>query len=134
MTREQLINFAEQSNISFSNGKKTTQVYSCKAWIVEWDNMDFALLKSYETIVGVYYKPTGTMYVFDKYSATTYKHIYKACRMVDASRITWLYRRFDGIIETGLHKYINTHRLDRESWRRVIESDFSVYIGSLNRG
>lgn len=133
MTREQLIEFANNANSNFWKGRNEKQVYSCKAVVIDWEQADFLLLKSYSTIVGLYYKPTGTMFVFDSYSATTYKHIYKACKMLDAARITWLYKRFDGVIETGLTGYTNTYKLGRKAWKQVISCDFSSYIGSMNR-
>lgn len=133
MTREQIIEFANNSNRNFFAGRKEQRVYSCEARVIEWDNADFSLLQSYSTIVALYYRPTGTMFVFDQYSATTYKHIYKACKMLDAARITWLYKRFDGVIETGLKEYVNTYKIDRKAWKQVISCDFSSYIGSMNR-
>lgn len=53
------------------------QLYNCKAWIVMPDNSDFIILQSYSTIVAVFQRTTGILWVFDFYSNTTAGHIAK---------------------------------------------------------
>lgn len=57
------------------------------------------ILRSYNSIVGIYSQTTGTFYAFGTYSNTTIKHIYKAVKMLNAIRITWLCVRSDKRIE-----------------------------------
>lgn len=45
-------------------------------------------------------KKTGTLYCFDTYSNTTVKHMYKAAKLLKASRLAWLCNRSDHAIET----------------------------------
>lgn len=53
------------------------QLYNCKAWIVNPDNSDFIILKSYSTIVAAYQRMTGILWIFGFYSNTTTQHIAK---------------------------------------------------------
>ena len=53
------------------------QLYNCKAWIVNPDNSDFIILRSYSTIVAAFQRSTGILWVFGFYSHTTASHIAK---------------------------------------------------------
>lgn len=126
MTRTELMNLAQEL---YKTAETERQVANCRAWIYETRNPMLYLIKSYGTIVGVYSSRTGSCYVFDYYSTTTYHHIYKACEFLEADRIVWLYRRSDRILETAVSPYANTYKgsyaqLDArelEDWRLSIE-------------
>ena len=102
------------------------KVYNCKARIYNYVNV--AIIESYHTYVGVFYRPSGSLFVFDYYSVTTYQHINKAAKLLKADRIVYLYRRGDGVIEKGLSCYANTYSLRMKEFNKVKESDFSTYI------
>lgn len=105
MTRTELMALA---NDLAKVSRETWKVGNCKADILETTLPDVYLVRSYSTIVGVFSARTGSMYVFDYYSTTTYKHIYKAFEQLEGDRIVWLYQRSDNIIETtprGIRRY-----------------------------
>ena len=102
------------------------KVYNCKVRIYNYVNV--AIIESYRTYVGVFYRPSSSLFVFDYYSATTYQHINKVAKLLKADRIVYLYRRSDGVIEKGLSRYANTYRLRMKEFNKVKESDFLTYI------
>lgn len=129
MTRTELMNFANKVNLTHLPwARKEERIFSCKAWIIKWDFTDFALIKSYSTIVGIFSYSTGTLYAFNNYSVTTSQHIIKATKLLPVDRIAYLYRRGDRVIEKGTSKYSNTFRLTASEYRRIEENDFVTYI------
>lgn len=109
---------------------KVEQVNKCNAKIFYYNGENIAILLSYNTIVGIYRADIGTLFVFDRYSTTTYQHIYKAAKLLDASWITWLYKRSDRVIETGLAYYTVIRKLTRKEFEIVEANDFCTEIGS----
>lgn len=72
-----------------------------KAGIIHYDDiMDVDILVSYASLVAIYSRRTGSLYCFDTYSNTTVKHMYKAAKILKASRLVWLCERRDRAIET----------------------------------
>lgn len=129
MTRTELMNFANRANLAhLPCERREERIFSCKAWIVKWDFTNFALIKSYSTIVGIFSYSTGTLYVFDRYSVTTSQHIIKAAKLLPADRITYLYRRSDRVIEKGISEYSNTFRLSASEYKKSAINDFVTYI------
>lgn len=86
------------------------------------------ILISYTSAVAIYSRSTATLYVFDYYSQTTVKHIYKAAKVLDAMRITWLYRRSDGIIELALSPHANTFKCTKREHSLIEANDYISYI------
>ena len=86
------------------------------------------ILISYTSAVAIYSRSTATLYVFDYYSQTTVKHIYKAAKALDAMRITWLYRRSDGIVELALSPYANTFKYTKREHSLIEANDYIGYI------
>lgn len=71
------------------------------ARLIHYDSTkDVDILISYTSLVAIFSRRTGTLYCFDTYSNTTVKHIYKAARLLKASRLSWLCERSDRAIET----------------------------------
>lgn len=132
MTRTELKNFIETMyNNRYGIGFTAERLYKCSATCITLNN-GIKLLKSYNTIVAYYRESTATLFVFDYYSTTTYKHIYKYAEKVGAMRITWLYYKgSNGCIETAVNKYANTHRLTKNMWDIVYNNDFITYIGNI---
>lgn len=103
------------------------QLYNCKAWIVNLDNSDFIILKSYSTIVAAYQRTTRVLWVFGYYSNTTVQHI--------AKFQNWIRYEF----QTGWNypatvRLYNDSRTGKRAARKNIEDDFaSVIATALNQ-
>ena len=103
------------------------RLYSCKAWIINPDNSDFIILKSYLTIVAAFQRSTGILWVFGFYSNTTASHI--------AKFQTWIRYEF----QTGWNypitvRLYNDSRTGKRAACKNIEDDFaSVIASALNQ-
>jgi hypothetical protein len=103
------------------------QLYNCKAWIVNPDNSDFLILKSYSTIVAAFQRSTGFLWVFGFYSNTTASHI--------AKFRNWIRHEF----QTGWSypvtvRLYNDSRTGKRAARKNLEDDFaSVIATALNQ-
>ena len=100
MTRKDLI--AMTNEIDENNWTRNTQVTKVtpKAKIYHYPQYDCDIIQSYATIVAIFSRRTGSLYCFDTFSNTTVKHLYKAARLLKASRLVWLCERRDHAIET----------------------------------
>ena len=129
MTRTELV---KKSNdlFRFKTETGSEKIGKCQAYIFHYDQYEADLIKSYNTIVGIYNRKTATLFVFDYYSATTIQHIYKAAKILKPMRITWLYRRSDGIIELALSPYANTYKYTKREYSMIEENDFISFIGN----
>lgn len=129
MTRRDLI------NITLNKMNKPAifieRINYCKAFIYEV-TPNFYIVISYNTPVAVYVKITGTLYVFDFYSATTQQHIRKAAEKLDVMRFTYLYQRSDKYVEIARDGRANSLRPFKEEWQNIIDSDYSLVIGEKN--
>lgn len=99
------------------------RLYFCKAWIINPDNSDFIILKSYSTIVAAFQRTTGILWVFDFYSNTTASHI--------AKFRNWIRYEF----QTGWSypvtvRLYNDSRTGKRAARKNIEDDFASIIAS----
>lgn len=99
------------------------QLYNCKAWIINPDNSDFIILKSYLTIVAAFQRSTGILWVFGFYSNTTSKHVVKFRN--------WIRYEF----QTGCNypvtvRLYNDSRTGKRAARKNIEDDFSSVIST----
>lgn len=103
------------------------QLYNCKAWIVMPDNSDFIILQSYSTIVAVYQRTTGILWVFDFYSNTTARHIVKFRN--------WIRYEFQtGWSYPATVRLYNDSRTGKRAARKNLEDDFaSVIATALNQ-
>lgn len=70
------------------------------AYIYHYPVYDCDLIQSYTTIVAIFSRRTGSLYCFNTFSNTTIKHLYKAAKLLKASRLVWLCERNDHAIET----------------------------------
>lgn len=130
MTKTELIKYTRHI---LGGSKPTCKTMLTKnAGLLHYDstkNVD--ILISYVSPVAIYSRSTATLYAFDYYSQTTIKHIYKAAKELDAMRITWLYRRSDGIIELALSPHANTFKYTRREHFLIEAND---YIGFIENG
>ena len=95
MNRTELKEYAEKLYASARFGRVQYNKVTPHSEIYFFPFLKCDILRSYNSIVGIYSRTTGTFYAFDTYSNTTVKHIYKAAKMLDAIRITWLCVRSD---------------------------------------
>lgn len=131
MTRRELMIYAQQTNdkaLSAHKFNRYERLNTCQAHYVDVGNS--VILKSYNTVVAIFNKCVGTLYVFDYYSATTQQHISKFANMLDLDRITYLYMRSDGILEKKRYCLGNSGRFkpSKEAWKSLYEHDFSMEI------
>lgn len=99
------------------------RLYSCKAWIINPDNSDFIILKSYSTIVAAFQRSTGILWVFGFYSNTTSQHV--------AKFRNWIRYEF----QTGWNypvtvRLYNDSRTGKRAARKNIEDDFASVIST----
>ena len=66
------------------------QLYHCKAWYYTDEDLNAVALRSYRSIVAVYW--AGAVWEFDRWSNTTTQHVRKFARFMDAPVVS-LYRR-----------------------------------------
>ena len=109
-----------------------TQLNYCTAWYktVTTKNGSYEILKSYSTIVALCSYRTGTLYVFDYYSATTSQHISKFIKYIAPSRIVYLYDRSDRVLEYNriTHEHWKTTKIVR---RQIKALDYDTYIETI---
>ena len=130
MTRTELKEYAEKLYESGCFGRAQFNKVTEHSEIYFFPCLKCDILRSYKSIVGIYSHTTGTFYSFGTYSNTTVKHIYKAAKMLDAIRITWLCVRSDRRIEqyvdgSGYFK-VNNLELDnliKYDWTMEIETN-----------
>lgn len=129
MTKTELV---KKSNflLALRTATGIERIGKCKAVIFHYDQCEEDLIMSYSTIVGIYNRRTATLFVFDYYSATTIQHIYKAAKILKPMRITWLYRRSDGIIELALSPSANTCKYTKREYSAIESNDFISFIGN----
>lgn len=132
MTRIELMIYA-QHKYDMALSKHTFNTYerlkTCQAHYVDVDNS--VILKSYDTIVAIFNKRVGTLYVFNYYSATTVQHINKFADMLNWDRITYLYKRTDGVLEKRrnyLDWSIDYLKPFKKEWENLVKYDFSMAI------
>lgn len=88
----------------------------CKAWYYTDNDMQAVALRSYNTMVAIYYR--GVVWERDRYSNTTSQHVYKFARMMDAPIVS-LYRR------SGMRKSeFEAH--EARDWSDVIDAVLST--------
>jgi hypothetical protein len=125
-TRKELIEIIINECNSAVKGH-VEQLYNCKAWIVNPDNSDFIILKSYSTIVAAYQRTTGILWIFGYFSNTTSQHI--------AKFQNWIRYEF----QTGWSypvtvRLYNDSRTGKRAARKNLEDDFaSVIATALNQ-
>lgn len=133
MTRTELKEYANKIYLRTSRIKANVSSVTNNAIIFHYSDLDCDILRSYNTIVGIYSRRTGTFYAFGTYSNTTVKHIYKAVKMLDAIRITWLCVRSDRRIEQYVDGsgYFKVNKLELDN---LLKFDWSMEIESHWKG
>lgn len=121
-TRKELAD-AVISDYNRAVNSQCEQLYNCKALIVNPDNSDFLILKSYSTIVAAFQWSTGFLWVFDFYSRTTSSHISKFKN--------WIRYKYDtGWNWPRIVRLYNDSRTGKRAAKKNIEDDFASVIAS----
>ena len=127
MTKKDLIAMAYKIWESDWLENTPTTKLTTKADIYHYPEYDCDLIQSYSEIVAIFSRRSGSLYCFNTFSNTTVKHLYKAARILKASRLTWLCERRDRVIET----YIDGRSPFKvQSWiiNNLITFDWSMEI------
>ena len=112
MTKTELI---DKMDIAREKGT-SHRLLTCKAWWFEDIDTGAAALKSYSTLVAVYWR--GVVWEFDRWSTTTTQHVRKFDRFMDAPVVS-LYRR------SGMGKR-DYERHEKSDWQDVINAVLST--------
>ena len=100
MTRKDLIAMANKIWESDWMENTPTTKLTPKADIYHYPQYDCDIIQSYAMIVAIFSRRTGSLYCFNTFRNTTVKHLYKAAKILKASRLVWLCKRSDHAIET----------------------------------
>lgn len=133
MTRTELKEYAKKLYESACFGRVQYNKVTEHSEIYFFPFLECDILRSYNSIVGIYSRTTGTFYAFGTYSNTTVKHIYKATKMLNAIRITWLCVRSDRRIEQYVNGsgYFKTNKLELDN---LIKYDWATEIETKWKG
>lgn len=133
MNRTELKEYAEKlyKNLEYGRVQYNKVTEHSEIYFFPFLNCD--ILRSYNSVVGIYSRTTGTFYAFGTYRNTTVKHIYKAAKMLNAIRITWLCVRSDRRVEQYVDGsgYFVANKLELDNlikydWAMEIESKWKV--------
>lgn len=89
---------------------------SCKAWYYTDEDLNAVALRSYRTLVAVYWH--GTVWEFSRWSNTTTQHVRKFARLMNAPVVS-LYRR-SGMSKRDFEKHMAC------DWSDVIDDVLST--------
>ena len=92
--------------------KREHRLNYCQAWYYTDEDLNAVALRSYRSIVAVYW--AGTVWEFDRWSSTTTQHVRKFARLMDAPVVS-LYRR-SGMSKRDYDAHENC------DWKDVIDS------------
>ena len=125
-TRSDIVRAVEYQSTLNVGGSKS-RLYYCTAWIIQPDNSDFVILRSYSTIVAAFQRSTGILWVFGFYSNTTAQHIAKFRNWIRYEyRTGWNHPRI-------VHLY-NDSRTGKRAAQKNLDDDFaSVISTALNQ-
>lgn len=88
------------------------RLYSCQAWYYTDKDLNAVALRSYQSIVAVYW--AGVVWEFDRWSNTTTQHVRKFARFMGAQVVS-LYRR-SGMSECDYDAHENC------DWKDIIDA------------
>lgn len=134
MTRNELKIYAQQTYdkaLSTHTFNRYERLNTCQAHYVDVGNS--VILKSHNDIVAIFNKNVGTLYVFTHYSVSTDNHIAWFADMLEWDRITYLYKRFDGVLEKSRDALggIRCFKPSKNEWQKLYDYNFSMEITSL---
>lgn len=98
----------------YSDGEQ--RLNSCQAWYYTDKDLNAVALRSYQSIVAVYW--AGVVWEFDRWSSTTTQHVYKFARFMDAPVVS-LYSR-SGMSKRDYEKHMAC------DWSDVIDAVLST--------
>lgn len=129
MNRTELKEYAEKLYKNLEYGRAQYNKVTEHSEIYFFPFLKCDILRSYNSVVGIYSRTTGAFYAFGTYSNTTVKHIYKAAKMLNAIRITWLCVRSDRRVEQYVDGsgYFVANKLELDN---LIKYDWAMEIES----
>lgn len=107
---------------SLPQGGYTQRLYNCKATIICPDFSDFAILRSYSTIVAAFQYSTGILWTFGFYSHTTAQHIAKFRKLL---RYKYPYKSWDFPRKVNLY---NDSSTGKRAAKKNHDDDFAGVI------
>ena len=90
MTKTELSRITSAAYVRNRYTKSEHRLNYCKAWYYTDEDLNAVALRSYRSIVAVYW--AGAVWEFDRWSNTTTQHVRKFARFMDAPVVS-LYRR-----------------------------------------
>ena len=90
-------------------GKNVHKLFNCTATVIDCDNANIIVLKSYNTYVAYYDKDYEYVTVFDNYSTTSSQHCRKFVKWLasgnyNVKAICYPYRRSDHLLMEGVNE------------------------------
>lgn len=82
MTKTELSRITRAAYVRNRYTDSEHRLYSCKAWYYTDEYLNAVALRSYRSIVAVYW--AGAVWEFDRWSNTTTQHVRKFARFMDA--------------------------------------------------
>lgn len=112
MTKTELSRITRATYVRNRYTDSEHRLYICKAWYYKDEDLNAVALRSYRSIVAVYW--AGVVWEFDRWSNTTTSHVRKFAHMMNAPVVS-LYRR------SGMSKR-DFERHEICDWSDVIDS------------
>ena len=116
MTKTELSRITRAAYVRNRYTDSEHRLNSCKAWYYTDEDLNAVALRSYRSIVAVYW--AGVVWEFDRWSSTTTKHVRKFARLMDAPVVS-LYRR-SGMSKRDFEKHMAC------DWSDVIDAVLST--------
>ena len=110
MTKTELSRITRTAYVRNRYTESEQRLNRCQAWYYTDKDLNAVALRSYRSIVAVYW--AGAVWEFDRWSNTTTQHVRKFARLMDAPVVS-LYRR------TGMSKH-DFERHEYFDWKDVI--------------
>ena len=111
MTKTELSRITRAAYVRNRYTEGENRLNSCQAWYYTDEDLNAVALRSYRSIVAVYW--AGAVWEFDRWSSTTTQHVRKFARFMDAPVVS-LYRR------SGMCKR-DFERHEKCDWSDVID-------------
>ena len=116
------------ASVALRNENNSERIASKNAWVVDCDDEEIVVLKSWKTYVAYFDKITHEAFVFDQYSSTTTQHVWAFIDMMNkkytVESILFPYRRKDHVI--AIFDYNLTGRKD--AWKLAYTEEDMPFV------